>query len=61
MIRMVAADALTGRGIFAWEPADAHEALDVLGQHASIRLPFTDVNMPGDMNGLDLACSRDAA
>jgi two-component system, response regulator PdtaR len=55
MIRMVAADALADRGIMAWEAGDAEEALDALDQHPHIGLVFTDVNMPGEMNGLGLA------
>ena len=55
IIRMVAADALTDRGIMAWEAGDAGEALEVLGQHPRIGLVFTDVNMPGEMNGLGMA------
>ncbi|WP_205481444.1 response regulator [Sphingomonas arenae] len=55
LVRMVAADALTDRGIMAWEAADAGEALEVLEQHPRIGLLFTDVNMPGEMNGLHLA------
>jgi len=55
MIRMVAADALADCGIVAWEAGDADEALNALNQHPSISLLFTDVNMPGDMNGIDLA------
>jgi len=55
MIRMVAADALTDGGIMAWEAGDADEALHVLEQHPRIGLVFTDVNMPGDMDGLGLA------
>ncbi len=55
IIRMVAADALTDRGIMAWEAGDAHEALEVLEQHPRIGVVFTDVNMPGEMNGLGLA------
>ena len=55
LIRMVAADALADRGIMAWEAADADEALAALEQHPLIGLMFTDVNMPGAMNGLDLA------
>jgi DNA-binding NtrC family response regulator len=55
MIRMVAADALTDRGIMAWEAGDADEALEVLEQHPRIGVVFTDVNMPGEMNGLGLA------
>jgi DNA-binding NtrC family response regulator len=55
MIRMVAADALVDRGIMAWEAGDAEEALHALDQHPHIGLVFTDVNMPGAMNGLGLA------
>ncbi len=50
-----AADALAARGIVAWEAGDAHEALNALNQHPSIGLLFTDVNMPGEMSGIDLA------
>ncbi len=55
MIRMVAADALADCGIVAWEAGDAEEALNALNQHPSISLLFTDVNMPGELNGIDLA------
>ena len=55
LVRMVAADALADSGIMAWEAADAGEALHVLAEHPAIGLVFTDVNMPGDMDGLDLA------
>jgi DNA-binding NtrC family response regulator len=55
MIRMVAADALADHGVMAWEAGDADEALEVLGQHPRIGVVFTDVNMPGEMNGLGLA------
>lgn len=55
LIRIVAADALADRGIMAWEAGDASEALEVLDTHPSIGLVFTDVNMPGEMSGLDLA------
>jgi DNA-binding NtrC family response regulator len=52
---MEAADALADRGVMAWEAGDAEEALVVLEQHPRIGLVFTDVDMPGSMNGLDLA------
>jgi DNA-binding NtrC family response regulator len=55
MIRMVAADALADHGIMAWEAGDACEALEVLEQHPRIGVVFTDVNMPGEMDGLGLA------
>lgn len=55
LVRMVAADALADHGIMAWEASDAGEALHVLDQHPDIGLVFTDVNMPGEMDGLDLA------
>lgn len=55
MIRMVAADALADSGIMAWEAADSAEALAVLDEHPAIGCVFTDINMPGDMDGLDLA------
>lgn len=54
-VRMVAADALTERGIMAWEAGDSDEALHVLARHPNIGLVFTDVNMPGEMDGLGLA------
>jgi CheY-like chemotaxis protein len=61
IVRMVAADALTDRGIMAWEAGDANEALKVLDEHPRIGVLFTDVNMPGEMDGLDLAHEVSAA
>jgi DNA-binding NtrC family response regulator len=55
LVRMVAADALADGGIMAWEAGDAGEALEVLEQHPRIGVLFTDVNMPGEMDGLGLA------
>lgn len=55
LVRMVTADALAERGIMAWEARDAAEALDVLDEHPAIGLVLTDVRMPGEMDGLDLA------
>jgi DNA-binding NtrC family response regulator len=55
LIRMSAADAISERGIMAWEASDAGEALHVLEQHPRIGLVFTDVDMPGEMDGLGLA------
>lgn len=55
LVRMMAADALEDHGFVCMEAADAHEALETLKQHPSISLLFTDVDMPGGMNGLELA------
>ena len=55
LIRMNAADMLTDAGWTALEAADAADALAVLADHAEVTVLFTDINMPGDMDGLDLA------
>ena len=55
LVRMVAADAISDRGIMAWEAGDALEALHLLEEHPQIGLVFTDIRMPGEMDGLELA------
>ena len=55
LVRIVAADALADHGIMAWEAGDANEALQALERHPRIGVIFTDINMPGEMNGLGLA------
>lgn len=53
--RMAAADVLEDRGFSPYEAGDADEALDLLGEHPEIILLFTDVDMPGGMDGVQLA------
>jgi CheY-like chemotaxis protein len=53
--RMVAVDTLEDRGYAIHEAGDAHEALTVLERTPGIALIFTDINMPGDIDGLNLA------
>ena len=53
LIRMDAVDTLSGARTF-YEAAYADEALRVLDKHGEIMLVFTDVNMPGDMDGVAL-------
>ena len=55
LVRMVAADALADQGMVAWEAADAGQALEALALHPHLGVLFTDINMPGEMNGIDLA------
>lgn len=54
-IRMMAADTLLDAGFAVLEAGDAAEAMHVLANAAEIAVLFTDVNMPGDMDGIALA------
>lgn len=59
MIRMVAVDLVTDMGLPVYEAGDADEAIGVLEKRGDIGAVFTDVNMPGSMDGLELAqCVR---
>jgi CheY-like chemotaxis protein len=56
IIRMDAADALTDGGFEVIEAHDAATAFKFLqSSGADVRLLFTDIHMPGSMNGLELA------
>jgi CheY-like chemotaxis protein len=55
LIRMNAADMLLDAGFGVLEAGDAAEALHVLTSHPEVQVLFTDVNMPCEMDGLDLA------
>jgi len=55
LIRMTVADDLRDAGFRVLEAANAAEALQVLNTDASIRAIFTDIDMPGDLDGLQLA------
>lgn len=54
IIRMEAVQMLEDAGFVALEAGDAHEALGILEVRADIRAIFTDINMPGTMDGLRL-------
>ena len=53
--RMGAVDAISDAGLESFEAGDACEALRVLEGHPQVTILFTDVNMPGPMDGLALA------
>jgi len=52
---MVVADALCEKGLQVIEAAHAQAALALMEGHPRVDVLFTDVNMPGDLDGLDLA------
>ena len=55
LVRMDAADILENAGFEVIEAADAGAAREALDRRKDIHVLFTDVQMPGPMNGLDLA------
>lgn len=55
LVRMVAADMLTDEGFMVLEATTADEAWPLLENHSEIGVLFTDINMPGHMDGLALA------
>jgi two-component system, response regulator PdtaR len=54
-VRMATADALEDAGFEVIEAANAHTAQEVLHHRLDVQVLFTDVQMPGTMNGLELA------
>lgn len=55
MVRMEAADVLGDAGFDVLEASTSSLALAQLEQHPEVALLFTDVQMPGDFDGLALA------
>jgi two-component system, response regulator PdtaR len=55
LIRMDTVASLEAEGFVVHEAANAAEAIRCLELHKEIRLIFTDVNMPGTMDGVALA------
>ena len=55
LTRMAASDAIAEVGVKVQEAGDAGEALNLLAQHPQVGLLFTDIDLPGDMDGLLLA------
>ena len=55
-LRLAAADIANDAGLGAVEACDADEALSILEGRDDICLVFTDVQMPGSMDGFGLAC-----
>ena len=55
LVRMVAADVLEDAGFTVLESTNAEEALRLLETRSDVQVLFTDVNMPGALDGLGLA------
>jgi two-component system, response regulator PdtaR len=55
LIRMDTASSLEAVGFIVYEAGNAAEAIRCLELHNEIRLIFTDVQMPGSMDGIALA------
>ena len=56
LVRMAAVDALQDEGFEVFEAGNSQEALIILRARASgIHVLFTDIHMPGQMDGLALA------
>lgn len=57
LLRFVIAEALRDAGFQVVEAATAAEALEYIRSENNVALVFSDVQMPGGMNGLDLAAA----
>ncbi len=55
LIRMDTATSLEAAGFTVYAADNAADAISCLELHKEIRLIFTDINMPGSMDGLALA------
>jgi CheY-like chemotaxis protein len=55
MVRMNAAAMMEDAGFDVLEACDADEAIRLLESNPDISIVFTDIEMPGSMNGLKLA------
>ena len=57
LVRMDAVDMVRAAGFDAVEASDADEAIDILTSRLDIAVVFTDIQMPGSMDGLRLAAA----
>ena len=57
LIRMDAVDMIRSGGFEVIEAKDADEAIEILERRPDITVVFTDVHMPGSMDGLKLAAA----
>jgi CheY-like chemotaxis protein len=55
LIRMEAVDMIEHAGFKVYETANADAAITLMEKHADIGILFTDIDMPGSMDGIKLA------
>jgi CheY-like chemotaxis protein len=56
-IRLGAVDLIESAGFEVVEARNADEAIEILSARRDIRIVFTDIEMPGSMDGLKLAAA----
>lgn len=57
LLRMMAVDLIEEAGFVVIEASDADQAVHLLETRLDIRIVFTDIDMPGSMDGLKLAAA----
>jgi CheY-like chemotaxis protein len=57
LILLDIADQLQREGFRVYEAMNADRAIELLMTHSDIRIVFTDIDMPGSMDGLKLAAA----
>lgn len=57
LVRMGIAQHLSDEGFKVYEAAGADQAIDILAAHSDIKVLFTDIDMPGRLDGLKLAAA----
>ncbi|MGO8913449.1 MAG: response regulator [Bradyrhizobium sp.] len=55
LLRMDAVDMIAGAGFEVVEAANADQAIEILESRRDVTVVFTDIQMPGSMDGLKLA------
>ena len=55
LIRMTAAEIFRDDGFVVLEAEDAAAAIEICTSGVLFQVLFTDINMPGEMNGVDIA------
>lgn len=55
LVRVFVAEVLQGAGYCVFEASNAQDALTILDERDDIQIVMTDIEMPGEMDGLELA------